>query len=178
MGCVAVAIFVVSAQGNGPTELAVDCSADPWSHECHPASMMDMINSIGHRADSNAIAQHKLKMQLLAQQKVQVEKEEKKEETDEEKRNAKGTSHAPSYTPLCLRAHWADSCHTCTCGRALGYALEYRVVDVAAVTHFSWELWEQQARTRALILSCATVHLTRHTDAACARVKPTDAIAL
>jgi len=25
---------------NGPTELATDCSVDPWAHSCHPASMM------------------------------------------------------------------------------------------------------------------------------------------
>merc|ERR1712216_525511 len=69
MGCVAVCVFVVGAQhSGGPTELAVDCSADPWSPKCHPVSMMDMIDKVGHRARSNAIAQHKLKMQLLAEE--------------------------------------------------------------------------------------------------------------
>ena len=48
--------------------------------------MMDMISKVGHRASSNAIAQHKLKMQLLAQQKLML----KKEETKEEKHNEKG----------------------------------------------------------------------------------------
>jgi len=52
-----------------------------------------MINNVGHRARSNAIAQHKLKMQLLAQQKVDLRKEEsevdlRKEESEEEKQNA------------------------------------------------------------------------------------------
>lgn len=45
-----------------------------------------MISKVGHRASSNAIAQHKLKMQLLAQQKLML----KKEASKEEKRNAKG----------------------------------------------------------------------------------------
>ena len=48
--------------------------------------MMDMINNVGHRARSNAIAQHKLKMQLLAEQKLML----KHEETKEEKHNEKG----------------------------------------------------------------------------------------
>ena len=71
---------------SGPSVLATDCSVDPWAHSCHPASMMDMISKVGHRASSNAIAQHKLKMQLLAQQKLML----KKEETKEEKHNEKG----------------------------------------------------------------------------------------
>jgi len=84
LGCVAVVVFVVGAESSaGPTELAVDCSADPWSHSCHPESMMDMINNVGHRARSNAIAQHKLKMQLLAEQKVTIEKKEEKHNAKE-----------------------------------------------------------------------------------------------
>ena len=44
---------------------------------------MDMINNVGHRARSNAIAQHKLKMQLLAEQKVTIEKKEEKHNAKE-----------------------------------------------------------------------------------------------
>ena len=44
----------------------------------------DMINNVGHRARSNAIAQHKLKMQLLAQQKVDLKNEESKVDLKDE----------------------------------------------------------------------------------------------
>ena len=40
----------------GPTELAVDCSADPWSPKCHPVSMMDMIDKVSTLA--HACARH------------------------------------------------------------------------------------------------------------------------
>jgi hypothetical protein len=45
----------------------------------------DMINNVGEKARSNAIAQHKLKMQLLAEQKRALKKQESKEETHNEK---------------------------------------------------------------------------------------------
>ena len=84
LSLVCVVIWLVDGRV-GPSELATDCSVDPWAHSCHPASMMDMINNVGHRARSNAIAQHKLKMQLLAEQKLML----KHEETKEEKHNKK-----------------------------------------------------------------------------------------
>jgi hypothetical protein len=49
------------------------------------AGGQDMINNVGEKARSNAIAQHKLKMQLLAEQKLALRKQESKEEKHNEK---------------------------------------------------------------------------------------------
>ena len=49
------------------------------------AGGQDMINNVGEKARSNAIAQHKLKMQLLAEQKLALKKQESKEEKHNEK---------------------------------------------------------------------------------------------
>jgi hypothetical protein len=42
-----------------------------WSAQANKtnpvAAWQDMINNVGHRARSNAIAQHKLKMQLVSE---------------------------------------------------------------------------------------------------------------
>lgn len=78
MGCLAVAIFVVGAETRWvrlrvkvsvcesaafmladlilcgrPTELATDCSVDPWAHSCHPASMMVFFVFICARTHSH-----------------------------------------------------------------------------------------------------------------------------
>ncbi|EKX51120.1 hypothetical protein GUITHDRAFT_161618 [Guillardia theta CCMP2712] len=90
---IAIVIFVVTAESSGKdtTVLSTDCSVDPWAPECHHASMMDMINNIRHRARSNAIAQKKLKMQLLAEEKAVIKKQEEKQA----KKHASAKSAAP-----------------------------------------------------------------------------------
>lgn len=49
------------------------------------ADGQDMINNVGEKARSNAIAQHKLKMQILAEQKLALKQQESKEEKHNEK---------------------------------------------------------------------------------------------
>eukprot|EP00960_Hanusia_phi_P063480 765496-Hanusia_phi.AAC.4 len=90
---VAIVIFVVTAESSGKdtTTLSTDCSVDPWAPSCHHASMMDMINNIRHRARSNAIAQKKLKMQLLAEEKAVIKKQEEKH-ADKHKASAKSAA--------------------------------------------------------------------------------------